>query len=262
MLLRPVWKRIALSALAGVFAYGCGTSSTVTQQPNPVKCQVTLASPPMMDAGGGAATLAITTQTECAWDVSSNVNWISAISPASGQGPATVSFRVAADDGTSMRDGLLVVNGAQAQVSQRAPCRYDVGPSSQNVGASGGTGSINITTTNDCSWTAASDSNWIVLGSSTSGSGNGSVSVTVAPNQGSDTRSGAIVIANQPRYNHYASWCERPGLRRELLADKSERCGGWRARHTHHRLGGRRVSVDGRERRNVPRDQLRRDRNR
>ena len=90
-----------------------------------MKCLVTLASPPMMDAGGGSGSLAITTQPECAWDVSSTASWISGFTPPSGQGNGTVSFRVTANDGASTRDGMIVVNGEQARVSQRAPCRYD-----------------------------------------------------------------------------------------------------------------------------------------
>jgi Putative binding domain, N-terminal/Viral BACON domain len=197
MLLRPAVKRIAVILFVAAGVCGCETSSTVSQAPTPpVKCQVALATPPMMDAGGGSGSLAITTQPECAWEVSTSASWISALSPASGQGTATVSFRVAANDGASTRDGMIVVNGEQARVSQRAPCRYDVGPSSQNVAASGGTGSINIATTNDCSWTAASDSSWIVVTSSASGNGNGAIAFTVASNQG-DTRSGSIAIGNQ-----------------------------------------------------------------
>jgi hypothetical protein len=107
-----------------------------------------------------------------------------------------VSFRVAANDGAANRDGMIVVNGQQVRVSQRAPCRYDVGPSSQDVNAGGGAGSINVATASDCSWSAASDAGWIALSSSASGSGNGTVSFTVAPNSG-ETRTGSIVIANQ-----------------------------------------------------------------
>jgi hypothetical protein len=91
---------------------------------------------------------------------------------------------------------MIVVNGEQARVSQRAPCRYDLGPANQNVNASGGAGSINIVTTSDCSWTAASEVGWITVTSSPSGNGNGSVNFTVASNQG-EARSSAIVIANQ-----------------------------------------------------------------
>jgi len=196
MLLRPFVKRIALIVLAAAGVCGCETSSTVTESPSPVKCQVALAAPPMMDAGGGSGSLAITTQPECAWDVSSSASWISGFTPPSGQGNGTVSFRVSANDGASTRDGMIVVNGEQARVSQRAPCRYEIGPANQNVSASGGAGSINIATTSDCSWSAASEASWIALSSSPSGSGNGTVNFTVAPNSG-DVRSSAIAIANQ-----------------------------------------------------------------
>jgi len=196
MLLRPVVKHIVLIVLVAAGVCGCETSSTLSQGPNPVKCLVTLASPPLMDAGGGSGSLAITTQPECAWDVSSTATWISGFTPPSGQGNGTVSFRVTANDGSSTRDGMIVVNGEQARVSQRAPCRYDLGPANQNVNASGGAGSINIVTTSDCSWTATSEVGWITVISSPSGNGNGSVNFTVAPNQG-EARSSAIVIANQ-----------------------------------------------------------------
>ena len=189
-------KRILLIVLAAAAVCSCETSSTVTQGPNPVKCQVTLASPPMMDAGGGSGSLAITTQPECTWDVSSTASWISGFTPASGQGTATVSFRVTANDSSSTRDGMIVVNGEQARVSQRAPCRYDVGPANQSISASGGAGSLNIATTSDCSWSATAEASWIVLSSSRSGSGNGTVSFTVAPNPG-EARSSEIVIGNQ-----------------------------------------------------------------
>src|SRR5512134_3952364 len=108
MLLRPAVKCIALILLAAACVCGCETSSVVSQAPNPVKCQVTLATPPMIDAGGGSGSFAITTQPECAWDVSTTANWISALSPASGQGAATVSFQVSANDGASTRDGMIV----------------------------------------------------------------------------------------------------------------------------------------------------------
>lgn len=188
---------VTVALLAGAaLATGCETSSTVSQAPDAVKCQVTLGTPAMMDASGGTGSLAITTQPECAWDASTNVNWISALSPASGQGTAVLSFRVAANDGTATRDGMIVVNGEQARVSQRAPCRYEVGPANQAVSASGGGGSINVATTNDCSWSAVAEASWIALSSSASGSGSGTVSYTVAPNTG-ETRTGAIAVGNQ-----------------------------------------------------------------
>ena len=187
---------IAAVLCASALAWGCDTSSTISQGPNPVKCGVTLASPPALDAAGGAGSLAITTQPECTWTADTTANWISALSPASGQGSATVSFHVAANEGASTRDGLIVVNGEQARVSQRAPCRYDVSPSSYGTGASGGSSTLRVTTPSECAWTAAPDVAWITVTSPANGSGDGSVGFAIAPNR-DDVRRGAIVVGNQ-----------------------------------------------------------------
>jgi hypothetical protein len=124
------------------------------------------------------------------------VNWISALSPASGQGAADISFRVAANDGSSSRDGMIVVNGEQARVSQRAPCRYDVAPTSQSIGSNGGTANVTVSTTADCAWTAAVDVTWISLTTGAAGSGSGTVSFAVRANDGAQ-RNGTITIGGQ-----------------------------------------------------------------
>jgi hypothetical protein len=187
---------VAAIFLTGALVSGCETSSTISQGPNPVKCRVTLATPPALDAAAGAGSLAVTTQPECVWDAATTADWISALSPVSGQGSGTVSFRVAANDGASPRDGAIVVNGEQAHVSQRAPCRYDVSPSTYGTGASGGSTTLSIATSSECAWTASADVTWITFTSSTTGNGNGSVGFAVAASR-DDVRSGTIVVANQ-----------------------------------------------------------------
>ena len=186
---------IAIVAM-GLLVSGCETSSTISQGPNPVKCGVTLAAPPALDATGGAGSLAVTTQLECAWEATTATAWISGLSPASGQGSATVSFRVAANESAATRDGAIVVNGQQAHVSQRAPCRYDVSPSNFGTGASGGSSTLTIAASSECAWTASRDVTWITFTSATTGSGNGTIGFSVAPNR-DDERSGSIVVANQ-----------------------------------------------------------------
>ncbi|HEY7337893.1 MAG TPA: SBBP repeat-containing protein [Bryobacteraceae bacterium] len=65
------------------------------------------------------------------------------------------------------------------------------------VAASGGAGSISITTTPECGWTATTPDSWITLTpAQPSGVGTGSVSYTVAANNGA-SRSGSIVIGGQ-----------------------------------------------------------------
>jgi hypothetical protein len=178
---------------------GCGTSSTTTDvmtAPDAPKCQVTLGTPGTIEATGGAAKFAVTTQPECAWTASSAVNWISSVAPGSGQGTHDVDFRVSPNDGSSAREGDIVVNDSRVRISQKAPCRYALSPASQSMSASGGTGSVSITSASDCSWTANSDSGWLTLTGSVSGRGNGTVSFNVPGNSGAE-RTGSVIVSGQ-----------------------------------------------------------------
>ena len=116
-------SRVAAVVLVAATVHGaCSASSTTTPiGPDPVKCQVSLANPSVVDANGGAARFSVATQPECAWEASSAANWISGLSPASGQGNGDVEFRVAANDGSSAREAEIVVNDSRVHVSQRAP---------------------------------------------------------------------------------------------------------------------------------------------
>jgi hypothetical protein len=188
-----------ITAVAAVLVSGCQTSSTVTDvatAPDAPKCQVTLSPPGAIEAAGGSGTFSVTTQPECAWTASSAVNWISDLSPASGQGTRDVEFHVAANDGSAIREGDILVNDSRVRVSQKAPCRFAVSPASQTIDASGGTGSVTITADSDCSWSASSDAGWLTLTGSVSGRGNGAVSFNVPANSGSE-RTGSVVVQGQ-----------------------------------------------------------------
>jgi hypothetical protein len=186
---------LCLSA-AVVLLAGCETSSTISAGPDPVKCQVSLAAPPMIDAGGGTGTLTVTTNPECSWTATTGAAWIS-LSPSAGQGSAAVELRAAPNEGSAQRDGDVVVNGQQVRVSQRAPCRFDVAPATHRMAAAGGTGRVTVSTTSDCAWTATSDVTWISLATPNSGSGNGAITFTVQANGGSSERTGNVVVAGQ-----------------------------------------------------------------
>src|SRR5262245_58071751 len=192
-------RALACFVLIAAVTGGCETKSTVSTVPTTpasVKCQLDVTTPSMVDASGGSGTVKVTTEPECAWNASTSANWITAITPTTGQGTGDVSFRVAANDGSSARDGEIVINDSHIRVSQRAPCRYEVGPPSQSMGAGGGSGRVSVSVNSDCAWTATSDVSWITLAAPVSGSGNGTVNFTVAPNSGAD-RTGNVVIAGQ-----------------------------------------------------------------
>jgi Putative binding domain, N-terminal len=75
-------------------------------------------------------------------------------------------------------------------------CTFRVTPVDQTISASGGTGSRSVTTANGCGWTAASGADWVTITSGASGTGNGTVSYSVAANPGS-TRTATLTIGGQ-----------------------------------------------------------------
>lgn len=91
-------------------------------------------------------------------------------------------------------DGQSVTGGSVLTVGQ---CSYTAAPTTQNVAAAGGTGTVNVTTTADCGWTAASNVSWINVTAGTPGKGNGPVSYTVAANIANVARTGTLTIAGQ-----------------------------------------------------------------
>jgi subtilisin family serine protease len=85
----------------------------------------------------------------------------------------------------------------KAAVDASRPCSYTVAPLSANAAASGGTGTINVTTQAGCAWTAVSNAGWITITSGASGSGNGSFNYSVAANSNTTQRTGTITAAGK-----------------------------------------------------------------
>jgi hypothetical protein len=86
--------------------------------------------------------------------------------------------------------------GIRAKVNLVQTCAYTTLPTSQAFERIGGSGSFNVTASlNDCSWTATTSAEWITI-TSGSGTGNGTVSFTVAANIGVE-RSAGINVGSQ-----------------------------------------------------------------
>jgi hypothetical protein len=87
--------------------------------------------------------------------------------------------------------------GIRAKVNLVQTCVLTTSPLSQAFERSGGAAAFNVTTSmNDCSWTATTPADWITITSGSSGTGNGTVSFTVAANSGAD-RSANISVGAQ-----------------------------------------------------------------
>ena len=86
--------------------------------------------------------------------------------------------------------------GMAFTVSYDTPCAT-LQSSSTVYPASGSQGTIQVTAPSSCAWTATTATPWITINSGASGSGNGTVSFTVAANQQAPQQTGYITVQRQ-----------------------------------------------------------------
>jgi uncharacterized protein (TIGR03437 family) len=157
---------------------------------------------PSTSGGNITGLIMITTGAGCKWNSVSNTSWITIVSGAAATGPqGAVSYKVDPNTSTTSRQGTMTIAGQTVTVLQAAgvACSYSITPTSNNLQALGGSSSITVTASGgtSCSWTASvssSASSWLHLGSTTSGTGNGTVSYTADPNTTTASRTGTITI--------------------------------------------------------------------
>jgi len=77
----------------------------------------------------------------------------------------------------------------------QSACGFSISPTVSSYSASAGSGIVNVTAAGGCPWTAVSNAAWIVITAGASGTGNGTVSYTVAANGSNSPRSGTVTIA-------------------------------------------------------------------
>ncbi len=149
-------------------------------------------------AGGTSGTVAVTaSDNACTWTAVSNAAWISVTAGASGSGNGSVSYTVTANNGLA-RTGTITIAGQTFTINQATNCVFSINPTAQNnIAASGANGNISVTATpGGCTWTAVSIAAWITVTGGASGTGNGTVSYSVAANGGA-ARTGTVTIAGQ-----------------------------------------------------------------
>jgi hypothetical protein len=79
-------------------------------------CDFSLSSPSAATAGGGSASISVSTTPECGWTASTNSAWIT-VTTRSGSGPGTASYSVASNTG-GPRSGNLTVGTQTVTISQ------------------------------------------------------------------------------------------------------------------------------------------------
>ena len=145
----------------------------------------------------------------CGWTAVSNVGWITIRSGSSGGGFGRVEFSVEANTSAPSRTGTITVTGSAfaggavvatltfTVIQDGTGCTYSIAPTSQTFLPQGGTGTISVTASDGCTWTAVANASFIAVTSGSSGGGNGTVGYSVAANASSSPRSGTITVTRQ-----------------------------------------------------------------
>ena len=172
-----------LSAPSNPFAFGSSCSYSLVGP--------TSASFP---AAGGGGEVSVDAGDECDWTASSSVGWIR-LAATGGTGSGSIIFNVDPNPNTTSRTGTIDVAGSTFTVTQAAvACTYAVSPASASYGAPAGNGSFSVSSPAGCGWTASSNAGWITVATGGSGSGNGTVTYSVAANTGTSSRSGIVTV--------------------------------------------------------------------
>ncbi|CAM2005342.1 BACON domain-containing protein [Acanthopleuribacter pedis] len=149
-------------------------------------------------AAGTSSSVSVTADGACSWTAVASDSWITVTSGASGTGNGTVQFTVAENTAASTRSGTITMGSEVFTISQDAACTYSLSASSNSFDNAGGTGSFNVTTNvQTCTWTAVASESWVTITAGSSGTGDGSVSYSVAANTGSETRNATITVGDQ-----------------------------------------------------------------
>ena len=183
-----------------------GRAYTVAQDAAPPVCAATLSGSGIsFGTDGGNGTAGVTLDASCQWSASSSASWLVITSSASGTGNGTVAFSASANS-SGGRSATLTIAGATYTVSQAAAppapgpaCSVTLDKTSILVGGPEANWTIIVTAPDSsCTWTASSDSPWLVVRSTSPTampvSGSGSVKVRATINTGGLRRVGHFII--------------------------------------------------------------------
>jgi hypothetical protein len=94
---------------------------------------------------------------------------------------------------------LAACSSSTETVTSPSPskCGVSVTATPSSFQVDGGAGTLTITTSRDCEWSATAANGWIQLGEATTGQGNATLSFTVARNADPSVRKGTITVGSQ-----------------------------------------------------------------
>lgn len=192
----PIGTYVGAIGAAGLESANRFDSTTVAVTIAPLPpCSWTLSPTDVSSPSTGTSgSFDVSTSSHCSWTATTPDSWIHITSTPSGTGSGTVNYMVSSNPDTQ-RIGTISVGGRSFRITQFAfaGCSLAINPSSLSATATGGTASISVTASDpSCGWTASG-----LAATPGSGTGNGSVTVTIPPNASPSSQTYFATIATQ-----------------------------------------------------------------
>lgn len=143
----------------------------------------------------------------------------------------------------------------QSYLEDTGACTYSISPQSQNVTAAGGSLTVSVSSRTGCGWVSTSNVSWITVTGGSSGTANGSVVLSIAPNGTAASRTGTVTIAGQTftvTQPAFAPTCQSTGILvgQTINSTLSAACGSSlrpgrnAARYTFNATAGQQVVIE------------------
>ena len=153
-------------------------------------------SPTTLSFASGAASSAVAVTANVSWTVTDDQTWITA-TPVSGANNGSFTVSATANTGTTSRTGTVTVTGGgltrTVSVTQAAPTANNLTLSQTSLSFASAAASSAVNVTANVGWTVTDDQTWLSA-SPTSGSNNGSFTVSATANTGTTSRTGTVTV--------------------------------------------------------------------
>jgi hypothetical protein len=183
----------------GAAANDATTYSAIWEQACAGQATAIQASSQTVGGDGGTVSFTVTAAPGCHFEFANLPSWLTYDGanpqqmPATGS--ATLSFNATANQSGASRSASFLLGNQTVSVSQgqspNCPSAPTVSPAVTSIGRSGGSGTLSVAAGPACPWSVASMPSFATASGTTSGTGNGSISYTVAANPSGTARSGS-----------------------------------------------------------------------
>jgi len=98
---------------------------------------------------------------------------------------------------TAYDDSTPSLESTYSNEVSKSTCTYSISPINASFGASGGSGTVSVTTQAGCTWSASSSAPWMTITSGGTGTGNGIISYSVSANASTEARTASSTFAGK-----------------------------------------------------------------